>query len=260
MGIARASPTPLYYQLELTLRRQIESGILAPNERLPSELELARRFGVSRITVRRSLERLAAQGLVHRKSGRGTYVSPLPRVQVKVERNLVNLLGFEDDLRRSGAVPDVRVLRKEWVPAPEDVASRLEVPAGTQVFRLHRLGMVDGRPLWVEERYFSENVATGIQDYHMESPSIVALLAREYGKRITAAAIRIESVGAAEEVASLLQVRPGSPLLAVQFTTYVDDMPIDAMRAYFRGDRYAYAFRLEAKNAEVLVSPEERVK
>ncbi|MDR7435690.1 MAG: GntR family transcriptional regulator [Armatimonadota bacterium] len=260
MGITRTSPTPLYYQLELMLRKQIESGSLPPNERLPSELELARQFGVSRITVRRSLERLASQGLVYRRSGKGTYVSPLPRVQVKIERNLANLLGFEEDLRRSGGVPEVRVLKKEWIPAPEDVASRLEIPPGTEVFHLHRLGIVDGTPLWVEERYFPKSLAAGLQDHHIESPSIVALLAREYGKKITAASIRIESVGATKEVAALLHIRSGYPLLAVQFTTYAEDVPIDAMQAYFRGDRYAYAFRLEAKNAGILRLQEEKAR
>ena len=103
-------PMPLYYQLELNLRRQIEEGLLLPGSPLPSETYLAHDYNVSRITVRRALDRLEEDGLITCRQGKRTKVSPRYTPSDPDKTNKPDFRGFEDELRRLELHPVAEVL------------------------------------------------------------------------------------------------------------------------------------------------------
>ena len=121
--------TPLYHQIFLILRGQIEEGRLGPGALVPGEEELARQFHVSRITARRALAELAAEGLVTRGRGRGTHVMPRnepPPLRAGVEGLLENLFAM-------GLKTRVTLVEFNFEPAAPDVAAALQIRAGEEV-------------------------------------------------------------------------------------------------------------------------------
>src|SRR6266496_5274589 len=123
-----AGPIPLYHQLSQLLRTAIEQGTYHPGDRLPSEPELIREYGVSRITVRQALDELEAEGRVVRRHGKGTYVA-----EPRIEQELVRLTDFVEDMQQAGQHPSSRVLAFEHEPARPVIAKALNILRGTEV-------------------------------------------------------------------------------------------------------------------------------
>lgn len=252
-AISRRSPVPLYYQLESVLRDELAAGHYPEGTPLPTEEALVRRFSVSRITVRRAMERLVQDGLIHRVPGRGTFVNAVPPREFRIERNPADLMGFEEDIRRLGFVPETRVLRREWLSPPADVAEALGIAPGTEVLRLYRRGTIGSRPLWIEDRYIVPAVASRLRPRDLTVPSLLTTLARVQGLNVDSARVRIAARGASREEARLLSLRPGAPVLVAEFAVQANGRPAQFVRARFRPDRYAFAFTIEP---ETLVRPD----
>jgi GntR family transcriptional regulator len=245
IGLRRDEPTPLYYQLEMLLRRAIEVGEF-PDGRLPTEEALAKQYGVSRLTVRGTLRRLEEDGLILRQRARGTFVCQ--EIPGKLARHPSHLLGFEDDLRRHGGTPDADVLSVEVVDSSPAVAAELVLPVGTPVHCVRRLGRVDGEPLWLERRYYPEEIGARVTEHDLSNPAATALLEAVLGLRILRARVRIDATVASREQARYLGVRSGHPLLVYQVTSYgMDGRPLQLMRAAYRGDRWAVTVDLPAQ-------------
>lgn len=249
--LSREAPLPLYYQIELHLREAIEAGRYQPGDRLPTEGELQHTFGVSRVTVRTALRRLEEDGLISTQRGRGTFVTTQANPKRQIERHPARLLAFEQDLRRYGVEPHAEVLAVEWVPASSRVAGLLDVPPGQEVLRLRRLGYVDDAPLWVESRHFHPRVAAVLAEQDLRSASITTLLQQIAGKPVTSSRLRISAGAATPDQARLLALAPGEPVLINEFADYVDDQPIEAARAVFRGDRYAFIVEVFSSHGSV---------
>jgi DNA-binding GntR family transcriptional regulator len=233
------TPVPLYYQLELQLRDAIESGRYRPGDRLPTESELQRTYGVSRVTVRTALHRLEEDGLISTQRGRGTFVTSQADA-TKIERNPARLLAFAEDLARQGGPPRVEVLAVERCPAPQRMAALLDVAEGTEVTRVRRVGSVGDAPLWVESRYFHPAVADALTESDLGSASVTALLEAVTGRHVGRSRLRITAGAATRDQAKHLALEPGEPVLINEFTVEADGHPIEAARAVFRADRYAF--------------------
>jgi len=240
--LRRDQPVPLYYQVDILLRRDIEAGHFSDG-RLPTEGDLSKRFNVSRITVRSALRRLEEDGLIERHRARGTFVRR--DASTKIERAPERLLGFEADLRRQGISPDIEVLAFELIEPPVAVARGLEVEPGTLVYRLRRLGRAAGQPLWLESRYFPRHVGQRMQSQELSAASITVVLQDVLNVQVAAAHLRLEANAADGLQARHLGIRRGQPLLVNQ-CTFFDSAghPLELLRATFRGDRYALTFDL----------------
>ncbi|MDR7533737.1 MAG: GntR family transcriptional regulator [Armatimonadota bacterium] len=234
---------PLYYQVESWLRQQVAGGRLQ-GACLPTEAALVRQLGVSRITIRRAMERLVQEGLIYRVPGRGTFANPRRAREFRIERNPVDLLGFEDDIRRAGLAAETVVLRRDWVDAPADVAAALGLASGEEVLWLYRRGTAGGRPLWVEDRYLVRRLGARLRPREAATPSLLATLARERGLTVNRAQVRISACEARREEARHLGLRRGAPVLAAEFVVHADGSPVQLVRARFRPDRYAFAFTI----------------
>ena len=241
--LQRDRPVPLYYQLELHLRNAIESGRYPPGARIPTESELARSFGVSRITVREALRRLEEDGLLSRTRGRGSFVLPHAVEGRKIERNPARLLAFEQDILRHGWKPRVEVLAFERCPVPDRIAALLQLSPGEEVVRARRLGWAGEEPLWVESRYFHPRIAECVSQADLSRVSVTAFLHAVAGVHVANTRLRITAGAATANQAKYLNVKPGEPVLINEFAFYgTDGRPTEAARAAFRADRYAFIF------------------
>jgi GntR family transcriptional regulator len=244
--ISRRSPVPLYYQVESVLRDEVAAGRYAAGAPLPTEEALVRRFNVSRITVRRALERLVQEGLIYRVPGRGTFLSALRSLEFRIERNPADLMGFERDIRRVGFTPEARVLRHDWIPLPADVAEALGVGPDAEVLWLHRRGTVGGQPLWIEDRYVLRVWASRLRPRDYATPSLLSTLVQSHGFVVDRGHVRITARPASREEARSLEMRTGAPLLVAEFAVQANRSPAQFVRARFRPDRYAFVFDVEA--------------
>lgn len=150
-GLSRTG-TALHRQVYLVLRERLLSGAIAPQAQLPPEPVLCEQFGVSRITLRRAVADLQAEGLLQRVHGRGTFaVAPAPAARGRSE-------GYVDDMRQLSADTTVKVIELDSLPAPAWVAERLQVPPGELVQRSVRLRLRQAVPVvlltaWVPQRW-----------------------------------------------------------------------------------------------------------
>jgi GntR family transcriptional regulator len=248
--LERKTPVPLYHQLELHLRAAIDSGAYLPGDRLPTESELQAAYNVSRVTVRTALKRLEEDGLVSTQRGRGTFVTSQAADAQKIVRNPARLLSFEEDLTRYGPLR-VDVLAVELYPAPQRIASLLDVELGTELTRIRRVGSVGDSPLWFESRYFHPDYGTVLGEEELQSASVTALLETMTGLHVGSSRLRISAGAATREQAKHLELEPGEPVLINEFGVYAEGRPIEAARAIFRGDRYAFALEVFASDLTI---------
>lgn len=243
MVLERQQPVPLYYQLELHLREAIESGRFRPGEQMPPENELSRLYGVSRVTVREALRRLEEDGMLSRTPRRGTIVLPQAIEGRKIERNPARLLGFEDDIARYGLKPRVELLALERCPVPDRIATLLQLPPGEEVVRARRLGWAGDIPLWVESRYFPPRTAESVSAQDLSRISVTTFLHAVVGLDIAGTRLRISAGAASANQAKHLNITSGEPVLINEFAFYeTGGRPVEAARAVFRADRYAFTF------------------
>jgi len=240
LGIALdpEAPTPLYLQLKAALEERIRTGALSPGQALPSERRLAEMLGVSRLTVRRALDELVAGGVLTRRQGSGTYVTP------RVEQPLSVLSGFSEDMRARGMVPGSRWVKRERGQASPTEAMTLSLAPGEPVVRLLRVRTADGRPMAVEHAVIP---ARFLPDPGAVGESLYATL-KERGLAPARALERIRAVAATERVAELLGVEVGTPVLYIERVSYLSDgTPLEFTRSHYRGDRYDFVAELRSQ-------------
>lgn len=231
--IDRDDATPLYHQLFLQLRDEIVRGRRGHGEAVPTEIELAARHGVSRVTARRALEELSRSGLVERRRRIGTRVTfrlPTQPLEANVHRAVESLKAF-------GRTTSVRVIDVSESPATSDVATALEIPEGTSVVHAQRLRSLDGQPLGLVSSWMAADVAAHVPLSGLATTPILALL-EEAGLSIGSARQTIGAELADTALAELLAIPARSPLLTIERVVRGDDRPILFTRARYRADRY----------------------
>jgi GntR family transcriptional regulator len=231
---------PLHEQISSWLRDRIGTGALPPEAQIPSEHELCQRFGVSRVTVRRALQTLEADGLIFRRQGLGSFVCDR-----RVAQGLVRLTDFAQDMARAGFRASSRVLHRESEPCPTPIAERLAVPAGAPVLRLDRLRLADDDPVALDRTWLPPYYAQLLEGHDLSSETLYGVLEREYGIPALSGRYRISAAPADPETARRLGVPPGEALLVIERTTRTaGDKPMYFQRRYYRSDRVAYELEL----------------
>lgn len=226
--------TPLYEQLIEKLEKDIQNGIYKPGERLMTENEMAREFGVSLITVRKALGFLMEKGLVVRKRGKGTFVT-----KTRLSRNIKMLYGFSEMCRRLGVEPGARMLENCLVPANAVYAERLGLKEGSQMVYISRLRFADGEPVAIEKTYFPLKFAF-LLDYQFNDNSLLGFLREKTGIEITASEKMIELCRVTKEEAHLLNVKEGDNLLLVKSTAFDNhDEPLYAGVQIINGENFS---------------------
>jgi len=208
----------------------------APNTILPTEQQLARRFGVSRLTLRRALGLLERGGLVSRQRGRGTIVSP-----PKVRRLLAPLYTLEEDLRQQGLKLETRVLRYESaIEAPAHIRERLKLRRRGRVAVVELLRLVDGQVIAHDLAYVPTPLAARFRPEEVADPLLEMLRDRA---RIRLGRIdwEIEILPSVPEVASALRITAGVLVVASRATAYSDDgVAVSRSERCYRIDRVKF--------------------
>jgi len=212
---------------------------LSPNSLLPGEQQLARRFGVSRVTVRLALDLLERSGLVWRQRGRGTIVNP-----PKITRRLSPLRRFEDDLREQGVKFETRVLA--WEPCakpPEPFREFLRLPSRASAGLLSMLRVVDDRVVCHDCRYFPPAVAASFDPVLVHARTVSEIVEEIAGMRVATVDWESEVVPASSEAAAVLGLKPGTLVVSNTFTYYLPNgAPAEAGRVPYRIDRCKFKF------------------
>jgi DNA-binding GntR family transcriptional regulator len=235
--VDRSSPVPLYFQVARHLERMIESGQLPMGTRLDNETDLAGQFGLSRPTIRRAIEYLVGRGLLVRKRGIGTQV-----VSAKITRD-VELTSLYDDLANTGRHPSTRVVSFRTEAAPDDVAAKLGITAGTEVYAFDRLRYADTEPLALMHNQVPVNLVH-LTPADLEAYGLYGLLrARGITLRIAKQAIGARAATSAE--ARALGEAKGAPLLTMERSAYDDrGRAVEYGSHIYRASRYSFDLTL----------------
>lgn len=234
--------TPLYHQIEQSLRRQIEQGVLVPGQAI-SERDLSETLKVSRMTARQALSLLRDEGLIYTERGRGTFVAE-PKMNVQTRQ----LLGFTEDMRQRGLKASSRVVSFRRQRPEAATAARLQLGEGEEAFELTRLRLADRIPMAYEICFLPVRLCPPLKRVDVERGSLYQTLEQTYGVRLGHADEVLEAACATKREAELLSIRPGAPVLVVERTVYdLDNKPVEVVRSVYRGDRYQATIRLKRR-------------
>jgi GntR family transcriptional regulator len=237
---ANGEAPALYWQLAERVRGRILDGHYADGSQLPTEQALGQEFGVSRITVRSALDRLAAEGLVRRERGRGTFVTTRP-----VAFGLQRFADFAEELATTGLSPSSRVAHFGEEPADPEVAAHLGLAPGTPVVRVDRLRLADDQPLAFDRTYLPLRYGRLLDRARLETVTIVHQLEADFGIPIIAGRYTITAAVADDDVAAALGLAPGAPVLLVHRTPQTaGDTRVFYQQRHYRGDRVCYTVDL----------------
>ncbi len=236
---AAVSPTfsPLYRQIKELMVRALGAGEWAPGAAIPSESELAVRFGVSQGTVRKAIDEMAAENLLVRRQGKGTFVASHndPRSFYRFLR----LTPDDGQVRQARSEP--LACRQEEASAA--VARVLQIPVGDPVLVLERLLRFDGDPVVLDEIFLPASIFSGLtlEMLRQSERSLYSFFESQFGVRMIRAEERLRAVPADAEAASLLGVPDGAPLLLVERVAYTyGDRPVEWRRGRYATRNYHY--------------------
>jgi GntR family transcriptional regulator len=234
-----SSAQPLYQQLQRALRHAIESRIIAPDDALPPERDLAEELSVSRITIRKAIDGLVEEGLLIRKQGSGTFVSN------RVEKNFAKLTSFSEDMRARGRKPrSVWLNRAAGTVTPEESLTLRSSP-GTPVFRFHRIRFADDAPMALE---YATVLASCLPSVEAVETSLYEAL-EQTGNRPVRALQRLRAVLFTGDQAKLLKAQERDPGLLVERVGFLKDgRAVEFSQSYYRGDIYDFVAELSASS------------
>ncbi|HEY8606351.1 MAG TPA: GntR family transcriptional regulator [Noviherbaspirillum sp.] len=239
-GTATASsPTfsPLYQQIKALITQSLQSGEWKPGELIPSEVELANRFKVSQGTVRKAIDELAAENLVVRRQGKGTFVAT--HSEARAQFRFLRLMPDAGDPHYA----DNKILEVKRLRAPAEVARLLEIKSGDSVVYIKRVQAFEQAPTIVEELWLPGAIFKGLTAERLveyKGP-MYGLFETEFGTRMIRATEKIRAVAADAATADLLNIAHNTPLLSVERVSYTyGDKPVEVRRGLYLTDRHHY--------------------
>ncbi|MDY6949120.1 MAG: GntR family transcriptional regulator [Pseudomonadota bacterium] len=234
-----ASSLPLYQQLQRKLRLAIENRLLGADDALPPERDLAEELNVSRITVRKAIDGLVAEGLLIRKHGSGTFVTN------RVEKNFAKLTSFSEDMRARGRKPrSVWLDRAAGTVTPGESLTLRSSP-GTPVYRFSRIRYADDAPMALE---YATVLADCLPSVESVETSLYEALERT-GNRPVRALQRLRAVLLTAEQAQLLKAQEKDAGLLVERVGFLKDgRAVEFSQSFYRGDIYDFVAELSASS------------
>ena len=233
-----AAPRPLYRQIKALITRGLQAGEWKPGEVIPSELELAARFGVSQGTVRKAVDEMAAENVLVRRQGKGTFVAT--HAEQTVQYRFLRLHADDGERRPLQR----RLLECRRCRPPAAIARALALGRGESVVRVRRLLLDARRPLVLDEIWLPGNLFKGLSAERLEAARgpMYRLFESEFGVSMIRAEERIRAVAADTDSAALLEVDPGAPLLSVERLSFTwGDRPVELRRGLY--DTRAHHYR-----------------
>lgn len=236
--ISETMNTPLYSMLYDDIKGSIENGLYAVGDKIPSESELSSKYSVSRITVRRAIEDLSADGYLLKRRGLGTFVCA-PRMRRKLLRGGL-AQSFTDACRKDGRNASAQLISREIVTPRADEKEYFNLKESDLILHVRRLRLADGQPIFEENIFFPYTDNEKLATTDLIDRSVFKVMEELYGRKPERNdRVTVEAIPASADRASRLQITKGDPLLRV--TVYVADqkgVPIYIGRQYHVGSRY----------------------
>lgn len=229
--------SPLYQQIKNLILRSLEEGEWKPGDVIPSEQELATRFKVSQGTVRKAIDELAAENLVVRRQGKGTYVAT--HAERHIQYRFLRLqpdAGEENPAQRA-------IIECKRQRATAEIARLLGIRSADPVILVRRVLSMQGSPTILEDIWLPGSQFKGLSLEALSSDRgpMYAFFEREYGVRMVRADEKIKAIAATPETAELLAAPVGHPLLSVERIAYTyNDVPMELRRGLYRTDTHHY--------------------
>jgi GntR family transcriptional regulator len=232
--------TPLYLQVQQTLKEMIEDVEFGPGDRIPAERELSEMLDVSRMTVRRAVENLIESGLLERRSTSGTFVRE-PQVVRHVGGNEYPI-GITQLLEQEGSHAGSRLLAFEMMRVPRKVADYLNLRVGENVIMHRRLRLVNDVPFCIETGYLASELVPGLAENDFsENKSFFGLLRQRYGIDVVKSEGIVKLSRCTQEEADLLELEPGDPVMFMRSVSFdPNDRRVEYMKSINHPDRVAF--------------------
>jgi GntR family transcriptional regulator len=229
-------PVPVYVQIAEGFLNRIESGELAPGDRLPPERELSELLSVNRMTVRRALRMLEGQGLLIRRQGAGTYVA-----KPKIERQASQLFPFTRGMEQRGYKPGIKLVSFEKRPAETSIAQKLGISVSSPVFRAYRLRTLNQEAVMLEDFTVPASIFPDFDRHDLSTRSLYEIFTKEYNLSISQAHQSLEPVIATEYEARLLGIDDGAPMMLERRLAFDEQgRPVEYSKDLYRGDRFRF--------------------
>ena len=239
MSLAAHMREPKYYTVKRHLLDLIDA--MPPGSRVPTERELSDDLSTSRTTVRQALQELVAEGRLARRQGSGTYVAE-PKMTWPL-----HLTSFTEQAAAQGFKASTQLISAERIRPDAEIAERLRLAPGEDVFAIERLRLADERPMAVETSHLSATRFPQLTRRMRKSQSLYAVLAEFYGVVPIAAEESISTAPASTREAELLGTDTGAPMLVLSRHSFdkAGD-PVEWVTSWYRGDRVTFVAKLIA--------------
>lgn len=241
-----------YRQVADDLRQAIRRGDLAEGDKLPSEHQLSRKYATTRSTVRKALALLRSDGLVVSEQGRGVFVRTRPNVHLLGtgsnyrERRKTGVTNFNAEATAQDHQAEQKIISVEHVPAPEDIAERLDVGEGTPLLVRRRLFVVDGHPMQLVDGYYARDLADGTAlagEVRIKGGAHAEIEGPNIGRRLVRFVEELEIRMPTPSEVKVLDLLPGVPVARVLRTAYdADDRPVEVLESIVPGDRHRFLY------------------
>ncbi len=237
---------PRHAQISQWLRNQIDKGVYEVDEKLPSENELAEKFDVSRVTIRRALQSLESESIIYRCQGLGSFVS-----DERVTHDFVKLTDFNEDMAKAGLDPSSVVKKFETVNAPDWLLPLLDIDKGSKVLQIDRLRLGDGEPIAFDKTWLPIFYGQLLDEDELADSTIYRLLEENYDIEVLRGCYKLSAEVADKGLAEVLQVDENSPLFVIdRLSTTIGEKPLYYQKRYYRNDKVVYQMTLERSPGE----------
>lgn len=232
------SRAPKYVHVKEDIRRKILSKEWVDGCRIPVEAEFCEMYGVSRITVRKALEELQAEGYLEKIQGKGTYVcNPM------VEQRLSKFYSFNEELRQRGMKEQAEVIELSTINADEEMSRHLQIDPGAPVLRVFRIRSTEHGPYAVENSYIPRNLVGDITKEMINENGLYKTL-ESFGVLVNAAQETFKAINVNKEQSKLLNVRIDAAAIALTRTAYSGSTVVEYCISIVRGDFFRFSVEL----------------
>jgi len=239
-----ATLLPVYYQIKQIIKTWILNRDYNAGDKIPSENELAEKFGVSRLTVRQAIAQLVQEGFLISKRGGGTFVT---QNDALISRFSLEFTGFMDDLFYQISKSKTKSVQMHRIPAPKWVKAKLELPdQERECIQIKRVRFLDDKSFAFTVNYLPVEIGKKLHEKDLYRKPLLHILEQDFGIEFTEAFQIIQASFADQEVSEQLGIVSGSPILFVERIMYTKNArPVELVQSSYRGDLYKYIVRLK---------------
>lgn len=233
---------PSYIKVYEKIKEDILNGTYPIGSLIPREADLCDLFGVSRTTIRKAMARIEQEGFVHIRQGSGTEV-----LDYRTTQKLNHVTSFSETLEARGYVVSSKSVHIDFCVPPESILDDLNLPHDSQVIRVQRIQLANGKPITIMTNYIIPELVPGIIADTGKFVSLYKHMESKYGIEITSARDTIKGKAADFLEAQSLELKIGGPLLVDYRITFSHGKPIEAVVMLVDATKYEFSINLSGR-------------